>query len=259
MTTLAPTSDALATLPITLDANLRDRIVLIDGGSGWPGRAAHAVGLRDDTVVIVADPVLEETSALDGYEDRVVLDLPWLHSPMLDTFSSQLSAREHSHLEVIVECSDRSTLDRRTHAALVVADKMLDLPKMHWSHTDEQRTVGTCDLSPGRRITLSGTRSAAHRNTLRLRALGGSGRAELQLPEESTAQPSELIIEDFDGRTRLSTPWETPSRKAWRVAVELLDGTNTNAPTDLSLFRRQLRNLPGARGAAGTDPDTRAD
>lgn len=259
MTTLTSTSDALATLPVTLDANLRHRIVLIDGGSGWPGRAAHAVGHREDTVAIVADPVLVETSALDGYEDRVVLDLPWLHSPVLDTFSSHLSAREHSHLEVIVECSDRSTLDRRTHAALVVADKMLDLPKMHWSHTDAQRVVGTCDLSPGSRITLFATRSAAHRNTLRLRDLGGSSRTELQLPEESTAQPAELIIEDLDGRTRLSTPWETPSRQAWRVAVELLDGPNTHAPTDLSLFRRQLRNLPGAHGAAGTDAGTRAD
>jgi hypothetical protein len=253
--TIATARSAAATLPQTLDPEHRERIVLVDGASGWVQRTLGALSSRDDAVALVASPCPEDASALAPLAARIVLDTTWGHSPALSTAATQLRGQDCPLLEAL--CETEELPHRRLGEVLDVLDRLIGIAELRIVLSDDDRLIASGTGTDGRRLRVTTVRTARGTEGLRIRSIGPDSVLDLHLADDATAHPARLTVADLAERRELRVPWETPSRSAWRHAVDLLDSpddpnsagspdTGHDAPTDIERLLRISRLLERA-------------
>lgn len=239
----ATTASAGATLPLTLNLRRAERVHLVDGRTGWPARAAEILQGDAKAIVLVADPALEESFILDGFTPRIVLDVPWAHSLTLEAATQAFREGGHRYLEALVTVAKDQDLASRVHAAEVVLDRLAGPASFELIGEDEGWAAATGRTKDDIELRVSATRSAGLAPSLRVRALGEHSVVDMHLPDERTARPASLLLQDGAGVRITRSRWETPSRTAWRRAVDLFEGSPPEEAADLSRFRRVLRRM----------------
>lgn len=250
--TIASARSAAATLPQTLDPGRRERIVLVDGASGWVQRTLEALTSRNDAIALIASPCPEDVSALAPLASRIVLDTAWGHSPALSTAAVQLRGQNSPLIEAL--CETEEPPHRRLGEVLDVLDRLVGVAELRIVLSDEDRLIASGSGTDGRRLRVTTVRTARGTEGLRIRSIGPDSVVDLHLADDATAHPARLVVADPAERRELRMPWEIPSRSAWRQAVDLLDSlddpnsagspdTGHDAPTDVERLLRISRLL----------------
>ncbi|WP_120493735.1 hypothetical protein [Microbacterium phyllosphaerae] len=239
---------ALAELPLRARATstASGAVVVVDGASGWPGRAVEAVR-RGAVAVLVGNPVSTDPAEIGDLEAvaegaPVVLDRPWLRADLVADAAVAVPARQ-------------LTVDA---AGAAPAMGELTRDAVGWL-----RVLGGGDLVlrtaaalPHGLIALleepaSGTTAALTVSALvgrgrpRLRALA-VGQTRIEVDLDAATDVRSVESSSADGVLRLPRRHESGERLALRRAIDAaLKGT---LPADVREFRHDVLLAEGMRG-----------
>lgn len=222
----------VSSLPVSLKpaVNTAD-VVAVDGSAGWTGRAAEELRNGAQGVVVIS-PAAEDTAALVGSSNAVVLDQQWAGNPALADSQTNVRAvlngalAEAVLVDSVAYASPGSDPDALLTEHLAVILKC-GLEGRGWQAVQRNRHgyVVTARLSNGAPVALHGVLTSSVPATAKVSILTASGRADVVLPAPSAAWPAEVRSVAGDVATTLPTIYETAHRHAWtRLRDQLASG-----------------------------------
>lgn len=242
---------AVAALPVSLHpGDDHADLVGLAGDAGWAAAAAAAIdaGARG---VLVADPAVDDVTALRKRGTPVVLDGRWSYNPAVLDSREAFAARndDESLLECRVDAPVGSDPERvlLSQLALVrtAVAPVMDLSFDRWNnHGYDAR--GT--LESGARVALSAILSDGLEPVASLRMIRAKDGVRLTVPDAGTARPGQVVVSTAEGATLLVTKWESAHRVAWRALHALVNEGRSG--TDLPDFEHDVDVLRNARAAA---------
>jgi hypothetical protein len=234
----------IASLPVSLVAAGPDAggpdLVAVDGGPGWPQRAADrlAHGVRGLVVIQPVPVAPAEVPTASGVP--VVVDYRFAGNPAIETAADAFARwPADAMIEVSVVGSDSADLGRILVDQLATLRRLgqaaAELDRLTWRASGYYLRGATATGSP---LLVSAHVTIGEPSALRVRGLAADGAVELTVPNPGTARPAYLVRITRDGATTAPSLWETSHRAAWRRLHAAV--TETQPTADLSDLRKDL-------------------